>query len=482
MKKHVCAAALALCFVLAACAPEPGASSASVPSSSAAASSLPPASGTAGQAAPPLDLPYEKIQPVADHATPYPYLACGFDGSGPVYYTMCRGGLWGLMREDFTVVLECRAPQPVTRCHLGHWSWGSDGMNWDELDAVNARLSETGDGALEVGHGGSGTLFYWDVDASAPGFCRTGEAAQAPSPVTAADYERYGVFLPVQLSVMAESEMTGGLYPQPIDSAFCYNFAGPAEADAPHLLTEEAYEAVGWFREGLGSVYKNGKTAYLNAEGRAVTDFLYDGVWAARCATQSVLDEKTGTYADEVVYARPGAATRFATATPPCAGTGFGASSMPTARKLFPAATNTPVPHRMVLHWYAKTACGALLSPRHWRRELRFRACGATVKSAGQAAAAHLSVRLVQPRPPHAAARVRPFPLRETAPRPSRQEPGGARCCFLSLPMLTRQSSAQAAPAAKRTEWHVWSNTVRDFFVPVHSFSGPPPAAVRCVS
>lgn len=45
MKKHVCAAALALCFVLAACAPEPGASSASVPSSSAAASSLPPASG-----------------------------------------------------------------------------------------------------------------------------------------------------------------------------------------------------------------------------------------------------------------------------------------------------------------------------------------------------------------------------------------------------------------------------------------------------
>ena len=63
---------------------------------------------------------------------------------------------------------------------------------------------------------------------------------------------------------------------------------------------------MGWFREGLGSVYKNGKTAYLNAEGRAVTDFLYDGVWAARCATQSVLDEKTATYADEAVYARPG--------------------------------------------------------------------------------------------------------------------------------------------------------------------------------
>ena len=43
----------------------------------------------------------------------------GRTGSGPVYYTMCRGGLWGLMREDFTVVLECRAPQPVTRAIWG---------------------------------------------------------------------------------------------------------------------------------------------------------------------------------------------------------------------------------------------------------------------------------------------------------------------------------------------------------------------------
>ena len=51
-----------------------------------------------------------------------------------------------------------------------------------------------------------------------------------------------------------------------------------------------------------------------------------------------------------------------------------------------------------------------------------------------------------------------------------------------TAPPPAQEASAQAAPAAKRTEWHVWSNTVRDFFVPVHSFSGPPPAAVRCVS
>ena len=29
------------------------------------------------------------------------------------YYTMCKDGLWGLMRSDGTEVLPCRAPQPL---------------------------------------------------------------------------------------------------------------------------------------------------------------------------------------------------------------------------------------------------------------------------------------------------------------------------------------------------------------------------------
>ena len=56
-------------------------------------------------------------------------------------------------------------------------------MNWDELDAVNARLSETGDGALEVGHGGSGTLFYWDVDE----MCIRDRSSPPPYPVSCPD-------------------------------------------------------------------------------------------------------------------------------------------------------------------------------------------------------------------------------------------------------------------------------------------------------
>lgn len=34
------------------------------------------------------------------------------------YYTMCKDGLWGLMRSDGTEVLPCRAPQPLFECFI----------------------------------------------------------------------------------------------------------------------------------------------------------------------------------------------------------------------------------------------------------------------------------------------------------------------------------------------------------------------------
>ena len=75
------------------------------------------------------------------------------------------------------------------------------------------------------------------------------------------------------------------------------------------------------------------------------------------------------------------------------------------------------------------------------------------------------------------------FVLAACAPEPGASSASvpSSSAAASSLPPASG-TAGQAAPAAKRTEWHVWSNTVRDFFVPVHSFSGPPPAAVRCVS
>ena len=39
------------------------------------------------------------------------------------YYTMCKDGLWGLMRSDGTEVLPCRAPQPLFECFIEGRRW-----------------------------------------------------------------------------------------------------------------------------------------------------------------------------------------------------------------------------------------------------------------------------------------------------------------------------------------------------------------------
>ena len=49
------------------------------------------------------------------------------------YYTMCKDGLWGLLRSDGTEVLPCRAPWPLSECDIDgrHWHGYLDGLPWD---------------------------------------------------------------------------------------------------------------------------------------------------------------------------------------------------------------------------------------------------------------------------------------------------------------------------------------------------------------
>lgn len=70
------------------------------------------------------------------------------------YYTMCKDGLWGLMRSDGTEVLPCRAPQPLVECFIEgrRWHGYQDNLPWDEMLAeekrINVLLRESGDGML----------------------------------------------------------------------------------------------------------------------------------------------------------------------------------------------------------------------------------------------------------------------------------------------------------------------------------------------
>ena len=85
------------------------------------------------------------------------------------YYTMCKDGLWGLMRSDGTEVLPCRAPEPLFECDIDehHWHGYLDGLSWKEIDPLereyNARLKASGDGTLCDAHDGGGYLGFVDL-------------------------------------------------------------------------------------------------------------------------------------------------------------------------------------------------------------------------------------------------------------------------------------------------------------------------------
>ena len=89
------------------------------------------------------------------------------------YYTMCKDGLWGLMRSDGTEVLPCRAPEPLFECDIDehHWHGYLDGLAWKESDPLereyNARLKASGDGTLCDAHDGGGYLGFVDLQDNA---------------------------------------------------------------------------------------------------------------------------------------------------------------------------------------------------------------------------------------------------------------------------------------------------------------------------
>ena len=89
------------------------------------------------------------------------------------YYTMCKDGLWGLMRSDGTEVLSCRAPEPLFECDIDehHWHGYLDGLAWEETDPpereYNARLKASGDGTLCDAHDGGGYLGFVDLQDNA---------------------------------------------------------------------------------------------------------------------------------------------------------------------------------------------------------------------------------------------------------------------------------------------------------------------------
>lgn len=198
------------------------------------------------------------------------------------YYTMCKDGLWGLMRSDGTEVLPCRAPQPLVECFIEgrRWHGYQDNLPWDEMLAeekrINVLLRESGDGMLCAAHdGGTYLEFVYLTDYKVytySGSMGPGELA-APTDEDMLLYSgRVDGYVPVQTGV---TEDEGDDHVSIIsDGQYIYRRRNGSAANIYHYTLADYF-----FDATLAPAEREGKWVYLGTMGEEVTPVCYDSVY-----------------------------------------------------------------------------------------------------------------------------------------------------------------------------------------------------------
>ncbi|MDD4849536.1 MAG: hypothetical protein PHO10_02415 [Gemmiger sp.] len=275
-------------------APTPAPTVATTPT--AAPTAAPIATATPVPTATP-GLPYDALRPVAVHGIRPATIATG-------YFTVSQGGKWGLIRADGTELLPCRADRPVAECGNHHWVWPVAGMDWAELDQYTATLEGAGENGVCPGHGGAYGYFFYDLDwpgrdiyaldGNALCACRGMDGPGTIAQVTEQDWDTYGDLLPVFSA--HEVENNGTVEPGKPEDGYWYisrNGSG---------MGPEAQNANWFFDQPLAPVEQNGKWRYIDRNGGAATEAVYD-------ATYSVKDsygENASTAPDLAAYLQNG--------------------------------------------------------------------------------------------------------------------------------------------------------------------------------
>lgn len=213
-----------------------------------------------------LEGDYEAMVPAQLNTQMVPRLS---HGDVP-YYTVLEGGKWGLIDENGTELLPCGSDNAVTLCFDGQWVYSGAIDNWD---AVSAELEKNTGHALCPGHGGSTTYLF----ATAPGQipqAMHGQPGSSYFQELLPEETRGDAFFPVKYGDLTEEEtgftLTGNVF---------WNFA---DAEGNVLCPDEEFDQVGWFSgEALAPVQKDGKWAYVDAEGNFATEFVYESCWGS---------------------------------------------------------------------------------------------------------------------------------------------------------------------------------------------------------
>ena len=203
------------------------------------------------------------------------------------YYTMCKDGLWGLMRSDGTEVLPCRAPEPLFECDIDEHHWHgyldglyTDGLTWEKIEPLekeyNTQLKASGDGLLCDAHDGGGYLGFVYLQDNAlhiyygslgPGELRT----------------------PTDADMLLFSSSANGFVPTrdgelEAEGDGLFNYIGGEEyvyRNRDNLVANGfIYSAADFFFDApLAAAQRDGKWVYLDTTGNEVTAPCYDGVY-----------------------------------------------------------------------------------------------------------------------------------------------------------------------------------------------------------
>ena len=229
------------------------------------------AQGTALAPVRTLEGEYEAMVPAGMDDVVFPSLS---HGETSQFYTVRKEGLWGLIREDETEILSCQSEEPVYLCPLGHWVWLVSVGDWDKWDALSADLEQSTGYPLCPGHGGDSYQIFATEPGEAPRYFGGVEGGHGIEELKPED-TRGDTFFPTQYTALFyyEGEAVD------IEPGGYWNFA---DVEGNVLCPDEEFDQVGWFSgEALAPVQKDGKWAYVDAEGNFATEFVYESCWGS---------------------------------------------------------------------------------------------------------------------------------------------------------------------------------------------------------
>lgn len=223
-----------------------------------------------------VDLPTvlcDEIRPVYHYAL--------FDPPASGYYTHCRDGRWGLMRNDGSEILPCTFDAPIALCSdegVRYPAWiarkeTADEAFWNETQQY---LASVGEGFVcDMAHCGPGYEYYFWDESCDQMFAYYGSLGPSdPTHISPGMQSQRGWWFPTRPGTLVEEDWGPGVQ---FDSTAPYRYRS---AEGTPLNNYEYQQAELFYNGALLAAARRGdRWLYLDGSGNEVTAPVYDSIY-----------------------------------------------------------------------------------------------------------------------------------------------------------------------------------------------------------